>query len=163
MTAKRNRERYAPECGATAGSEPRHGRLALALPVRAPEECRPAPPARHVSTTHLRRFVLLMQYESAVAAEHYTGVRAASIRYAVQRLEERLGTALFNRSPSAMSPTAAADRLYPCAVRLLDMWDTLTGGSAHDAPQSQPSSQAPQGPDAPDACDASLPPGPLWE
>ncbi|WP_258096443.1 hypothetical protein, partial [Klebsiella pneumoniae] len=79
VTAKRNRERYAPECGATAGSEPRHGRLALALPVRAPEECRPAPPARHVSTTHLRRFVLLMQYESAVAAEHYTGVRAASI------------------------------------------------------------------------------------
>lgn len=117
-------ERPEPQSGMT-GSASGHRRLAIALPVRSPEESRAAPLTRHVSTTHLRRFVMLMQYESAVVAERHTGVKAASIHYAVHRLEDRLGTVLFTRSASSIVPTAAAERLFPCAIRLLSMWDRL--------------------------------------
>ena len=73
---------------------------------------------------------MLMQHESAIAAERHTGIRAACIHYAIRRLEDRLGTTLFLREAASMQPTAAARRLYPCAIRLLSMWDTLVAESA---------------------------------
>ncbi|MEN7530621.1 MULTISPECIES: LysR family transcriptional regulator [unclassified Cupriavidus] len=98
----------------------------MALPVRPPEDVQhPNTPIRHVNTDHLRRFVLLMQFRSAIAAERHSGIRAACILYATRRIEERLGVALFTRESTQMHPTAAAVRLYPCAIRLLSMWDTL--------------------------------------
>lgn len=108
---------------------PRHTRLALSLPIRPPDYLYGALPLRHINTTHLRRFVMLMHHESAIAAERHTGIRAACIHYAIRRLEDRLSTKLFIREASSMHPTAAAQRLYPCAIRLLSMWDSLVAES----------------------------------
>lgn len=114
-------------------------RLAVTLPVRPPQALHAphalhAPlPERHINTAHLRRFVILMHHETAVAAQRHTGVRAACIHYAIRRLEDRLGTALFEREGSSMRPTAAARRLYPCAIRLLAMWDSLVDQSTAPA------------------------------
>jgi len=104
---------------------PYRRRMSVALPVRPPGDPMAAQPIRHVNTSHLRRFVLLMQYCSAVEAARHSGINPPCFHYAVRRLEDRLGTALFVREASSMHPTAAARRLYPCAVRLLAMWDDL--------------------------------------
>lgn len=114
---------------ALPGSAPRRPRLARSLPVRPPDSLHAPLPVRHINTTQLRRFVMLMQHESAIAAERHTGIRAACIHYAIRRLEDRLGTTLFSREAASMHPTAAARRLYPCAVRLLSMWDSLVAES----------------------------------
>ncbi|RZT36350.1 LysR family transcriptional regulator [Cupriavidus agavae] len=105
---------------------PERERYTVALPVRPPEDFQHHnPPIRHVNTGHLRRFILLMQFRSAIAAERHSGIRAACILYATRRIEERLGVVLFIRESNQMLPTPAAIRLYPCAVRLLAMWDTI--------------------------------------
>lgn len=107
-------------------SAPRRSRQAFALPVRPPQKSlQPALPLRHINTNQLRRFVLLMHHRSAIAAERHSGIRAACILYAIRRVEERLGITLFTREATTMQPTAAAIRLYPCAIRLLLMWDSL--------------------------------------
>jgi hypothetical protein len=121
---------HAPPDAAPLRRAPQRRRLAVALPVRPPESHHAPLPLRHINTTHLRRFVMLMQHESAIAAERHTGIRAACIHYAIRRLEDRLGTTLFLREAASMQPTAAARRLYPCAIRLLSMWDTLVAESA---------------------------------
>lgn len=114
---------------ALPGSPPRRPRLARSLPVRPPDGPKAPLPVRHINTTQLRRFVILMQHESAIAAERHTGIRAACIHYAIRRLEDRLGTTLFAREAASMHPTAAARRLYPCAVQLLSMWDRIVAES----------------------------------
>lgn len=104
---------------------PRPVRQAMALPVRPPEVLYGSLPIRHVNTCQLRRFVLMMQFRSASAAERHSGIKAAGILYAVRCIEDRLSTKLFERNGTTMRPTAAAHRLYPCAIRLLEMWDEL--------------------------------------
>ncbi|GJG97281.1 LysR family transcriptional regulator [Cupriavidus pauculus] len=108
---------------------PRHTRLALAIHIRPPDYLYGALPLRHINTSRLRRFVMLMHHESAIVAGRHTGIRAACIHYAVRRLEDRLSTQLFVREASSMHRTAAAQRLYPCAIRLLSMWDNLVAES----------------------------------
>lgn len=104
---------------------PRPVRQAMALPVRPPEVLYGSLPIRHVNTCQLRRFVLMMQFRSASAAERHSGIKAAGVLYAVRCIEDRLSTKLFERNGTTMRPTAAAHRLYPCAIRLLEMWDEL--------------------------------------
>ncbi len=129
----------AKQDSALLGSAPRRTRLAVSLPVRPPDSVHGPLPLRHINTIHLRRFVMLMQHESAIAAERHTGIRAACIHYAIRRLEDRFGTTLFVREASSMHPTAAAHRLYPCAIRLLSMWDSLVAESPGSSPPSDTS------------------------
>lgn len=130
-----------------------HERRAVALPVRLPDSLYGPLPIRHVNTIHLRRFVLMMQYQSASAVERHAGVRSACVLYAIRRIEDRLSTTLFIRDATTLYPTAAAHRLYPCAVRLLAMWDALIAdlqGDSRAAPvTSVPSSQPPGQPALP--------------
>lgn len=132
----------APPDSAMLRRAPQRRRLAVSLPIRPPDSHHAPLPLRHINTTHLRRFVMMMQHESAIAAERHTGIRAACIHYAIRRLEDRLGTTLFLREPSSMQPTAAARRLYPCAIRLLWMWDSLV---AESTGASEPSLAQPSG------------------
>ncbi|WP_404995289.1 LysR family transcriptional regulator [Cupriavidus pauculus] len=138
-----------------AAEGPRHVRQAMALPVRPPEVLYGSLPIRHVNTCQLRRFVLMMQFRSASAAERHSGIKAAGILYAVRCIEDRLSTTLFERNGTTMRPTAAAHRLYPCAIRLLEMWDELIA-ELRPPPDGAPATADPAPGDTP-AESASLP------
>jgi hypothetical protein len=75
--------------------------------------------------------------------------------YAVRCIEDRLSTTLFERNGTTMRPTAAAHRLYPCAIRLLEMWDELIA-ELRPPPDSAPATADPAPGDTP-AESASLP------
>jgi len=97
----------------------------------------------------------MMQFRSASAAERHSGIKAAGILYAVRCIEDRLSTTLFERNGTTMRPTAAAHRLYPCAIRLLEMWDELIA-ELRPPPDSAPATADPAPGDTP-AESASLP------
>lgn len=107
-------------------------RRAIALPLRPPGEALHCLPTRYVNTRVLRVFLLVMRYGSASNVCRASGIKPASIHYSIRRLEEVLGVVLFRRQTQRMLPTSAAHRLYPCAVRLVSMWDSLI----HDLRQS---------------------------
>lgn len=116
-----------------AGMRQNGRRNATSLPVRAPGEARLPWSTRHVNTRNLRIFLLVMHWGAAGPASRTSGIKPAAILYAIRRLEEALGVNLFRRRPPEMVPTCAAQRLYPCALRFLAMWDDVMADVHHNA------------------------------
>ncbi|WP_280383802.1 LysR family transcriptional regulator [Nocardia wallacei] len=68
----------------------------------------------------LRYFVAVAERRHLTRAAEELGIRATSLSQQIIALEREFGTSLFDRTPSGMTPTAAAHALLPHARRALD-------------------------------------------
>ncbi|MFF2659447.1 LysR family transcriptional regulator [Kitasatospora sp. NPDC058032] len=71
----------------------------------------------------LRTFEAVVVHRTVTDAAAALGLAPSSVAEQLRTLERSLGTALFERSPRAMTPTPAGRRLLPWARRLLDQAD----------------------------------------
>ena len=67
----------------------------------------------------LRYFQAVFDHGSLLAASNRVHIATTALSYHVTRLEDELGTPLFERTPRGMSPTAAGERLYLHATAIL--------------------------------------------
>lgn len=65
-------------------------------------------------------FVAVFEERSVSAAARRSFVSQPSVSIALSNLEHELGTKLFARHRKGVTPTAAAERLYPMALRMAD-------------------------------------------
>jgi DNA-binding transcriptional LysR family regulator len=68
----------------------------------------------------LRVFAAVVEHHTVTAAALALGMAPSSISEQIRVLEASLGTALFDRGPKGMRPTAAGERLRPWAATLLE-------------------------------------------
>ncbi|MEV0249545.1 LysR family transcriptional regulator [Nocardia sp. NPDC050712] len=68
----------------------------------------------------LRYFSVVAETRHLTRAAEELGIRATSLSQQLLALEKELGTALFDRTPRGMAPTAAAHALLPYAHRALN-------------------------------------------
>ncbi|NYE59684.1 DNA-binding transcriptional LysR family regulator [Duganella sp. 1224] len=73
----------------------------------------------------LRIFTLVARLSSFTLAAHHAGVPRASISHAIQRLEERLGARLLQRTTRRVHITREGEELLERAERLLDELDEI--------------------------------------
>src|SRR5436190_23940927 len=68
----------------------------------------------------LRYFAAVYELKNLTAAARRSFVSQPSVSAAIASLEDELATPLFVRHKRGMAPTAAAERLYPIARRMVD-------------------------------------------
>ena len=61
----------------------------------------------------VRTFVVVYETRSVTAAADVLGVSQPTVSYGLAKLRRTLGDTLFTRSPSGLTPSAEAERLYP--------------------------------------------------
>ncbi len=83
----------------------------------------------------LRYFVAVFEERNLTAAARRCFISQPSVSAAVQSLEQDLETKLFIRHKKGMSPTAAAEQLYPAARRMIGEADGLRALFRQPAPR----------------------------
>jgi len=74
-----------------------------------------------LNLTWINTLVTLFQHGSFKAAAESLGLAQPTVSQHIQKLEEQLGIALVQRGRGGCHPTAAAERLMPVAVSMLDL------------------------------------------
>ncbi|MEN8603441.1 LysR family transcriptional regulator [Microbacterium rhizosphaerae] len=80
----------------------------------------------------LRTFVAIYERRSLTLAAALLNVTQPSVSYALGRLRQDLGDALFVRSAQGMAPTARAEQLYAVARSAIDAIDDVVAGRDFD-------------------------------
>jgi DNA-binding transcriptional LysR family regulator len=80
----------------------------------------------------LRTFVAIYERRSLTLAAGVLNVTQPSVSYALGRLRQDLGDALFVRSAKGMAPTARAEQLYAVARSAIDAIDDVVAGREFD-------------------------------
>lgn len=78
-----------------------------------------------MDTRQLRVFIAVYECANITAAAQRLYVSQPSLSASLQQLESSLAAPLFERLPRGVRPTAAGQRLYPQALRLLNELDAL--------------------------------------
>jgi LysR family hydrogen peroxide-inducible transcriptional activator len=85
-----------------------------------------------MDTRQLRYFVATAETGSVSRAAARCGVAQPSLSLALRKLEESLGTPLFDRTPRGMCPTDAGRALLPRARRILAEIESIESGLTAD-------------------------------
>lgn len=75
----------------------------------------------HWNLRHLKAFVKIYELGSILAASRAVHISQPAVTQGLIRLEDQLGTSLFERQPDGMQPTPAAHLLLPRAKTALDL------------------------------------------
>jgi DNA-binding transcriptional LysR family regulator len=89
--------------------------------------------ARNLDTTLLRTFVTVADTATMTAAANTLHLSQGAVSQQIKRLEEVLGCGLFARDPRGLRLTAAGERLFGKAKRLLSLNDEIWTEMAGDA------------------------------
>lgn len=87
---------------------------------------------QHIDWNDLRMFLAVGRVGSLGAAARSLGVHRTTVLRRIERLEERLGNRLFDRSTDGLAPTAAGERLMPFVERMADESANLLRASDAD-------------------------------
>jgi DNA-binding transcriptional LysR family regulator len=93
-----------------------------------------------LSLESLRYARAVAESKSFTAAARAYGVTQPALSNGIAKLEERLGTRLFDRSPQGATPTAAGERLLPLIVRAVAEVDAVIAESRRLAGDGSPRS-----------------------
>ena len=89
-----------------------------------------------LDTQQLTAFLAVMEHRSIGRAAIALGLTQPAVSRGLKRLEDRLGTPLFERLPSGVAPTQAAETLLPYAEEVVNNLRTATEEIASQQGQS---------------------------
>src|SRR5215203_683355 len=81
--------------------------------------------ARNIDTSLLRAFVAVAETAGMTAAANLLNVTQAAVSQQIKRLEEAFGAELFERQRRGLRLTAAGERLFAKAKRMLALNDEI--------------------------------------
>ncbi len=81
--------------------------------------------SRNLDTALLRAFVAVAETAGMTSAANVLNLTQAAVSQQIKRLEDAFGTALFTRDRRGLTLTAAGERLFAKAKRLLALNDEI--------------------------------------